>query len=690
MTTFANVVLYLSLITAVLTVLLYAFGLYTKDDRMHRMAKWGVLITSGLIVLATVILLIFITSDQFKYSYIAGYSSADLAFVYKISVLWAGKAGSMLTWTAMLAILAMAFVLSRKIQEKNYTQYVLPIVMLNIVFFMILIVFVKDHNPFALYVEDGITVDPGRGAGLTPALQNFWMIMHPVTLFLGYTGLITPFAFAMAALMKKDTSDTWIVLARRWTLVAWVMLTLGNVMGGKWAYVELGWGGYWAWDPVENASLMPWFMVTAYLHSVMVQERKNMFKMWNVSLATMTYLLVIFGTYLVRSGVVSSVHAFGENSIGNAFLVFMGIIAIVALYLIISRAALFRRSSDTLESLFSKEASILYANVFFIIATVIIFYGTMSSKIFSLIGIERPLLNVDYYAPRMGAVLMAVMILMTFAPLLKWFRKGVKTKFDDFYLPIALGVTVATVLIIFGMRKPWAIIGFSTVGMIFAVYIQELILNTLARRKSTGETFPVAFVRISNKNRRRYGGYLVHIGIAIMMLGIVGSQNYKYEKVVTVSSGESILIQDYQISFEGITQKKDAERDVYNANMVVYKQGKKLQAIAPEFIFFNDVRDSHTSEVTVLSSFKEDLYIVLQEGFETNKATFMVEVNTLVTWIWIGTIVLCFGTLFAFWKPRNSDRKSTSKLVSNVDSDILSEIEAEIEAEIAKAKGKEI
>lgn len=674
--------IYIGLALSVITILLYVVGIVKKDNSLITGGKWGAVATLCTITLSIVLLEYFLITNNFSIKYVYDYTTKDLELLYKISALWAGKSGSLLTWTFTLSILTALVACSKKLQKTNYSQYIVPILMVNIAVFMALMAFI-DH-PFQPMVDSlGKAVVPADGYGLNPLLQNFWMIIHPITLLLGYAGLAVPFGFAMASLIKKDTSNDWTKLARRWTLVAWFLLTLGNVMGGKWAYAEQGWGGYWAWDPVENASLMPWLTATALLHSVMVAERKNMMKFWNLSLAFLSYLLTIFGTYLVRSGIITSVHAFSEDPIGKYFFAFQIVIAIYALYLIFSRFTLVRNSMDDMTEFFSKEGSFYGVNILFSLATLVVFIGTTFPLTSKWLSNQSKTLGASFYSKLEAPVLLITMILLAFTPLVTWHKAAKKDWKKDYIIPGLLTLLTIAFVLISGIYKPYAIIGYAVVAFMITCHLVDFGKGMIARRNSTKENYIVALYRLMTRNRRRYGGYIVHIGIALMMMGIIGSQNYSVEHTVTIPIGGNEDINNYRIVYENLEQKKDGKKDILYSTITIFKDGTNIGTMHPEVVFYNDAAGNSLPKVSLKSTLKEDLYIVLKSWESDGRGTFMIKINPMVIWIWIGTFVLSLGALFALW---SSNERSTTTTRS--EKEIMNDVEAEIQAAIEEARKK--
>ncbi|MCQ6278057.1 heme lyase CcmF/NrfE family subunit [Bacillus sp. EB600] len=642
---FANATVYLGLALAIYSLLILTLGISTKNQKFINSGKGGIVsvfICAGLAMLSLFYLL---GTSQFQYSTVTDYTSRDLPLIYKLTALWASNAGSLLLWTFFLTLYAFMITYSRKMKGNPMIPYIVAILMANAVFFFFILGFVA--KPFAL-----LTSVPADGRGLNPMLQNPGMIIHPVTLYLGYVGLSVPFAFAMAALIMKNMDDFWIKMTRRWTIIAWLFLSLGNIFGGQWAYVELGWGGYWAWDPVENASFMPWLTATAFLHSVMIQERKNMLKVWNISLIIISYALTLFGTFLVRSGVLTSVHAFANSNLGLYFLVFMGIAVIGALYVLMSRFNLLKRSAGEFQSFVSKESSFLVNNLLLVGAAFAVFWGTIFPLVSEAVRGTKVTVGTPFFNTVESPILLGMMFVMAVCPLLAWQRSSVKNLRKNFLIPAILAVIGMLLMVVLGIQKAWAVIGYGVIILLFITHFLEFYRGVKARRKMTKENTLVALYRLMVKNRCRYGGYMVHLGIAFIAMGIIGSQNYDLQTMKTVGLGNSIEIKDYRINYDRLDQKKENNNDIVYADVTVFKDGKKLGSYEPKKIFYNSTEDQPSSEVTIISSLKEDLYIVLSTWQEDGKATFLVKVNPMMDWLWIGSFMIVIGALFAIWNGK--------------------------------------
>lgn len=637
-----TVTIYLGLAISIYALIAFIIGIRKQNQSWINSGKNSVLMMFFISSILMTLLFLALGTDQYQFKYVSTYTSSDLALIYKLCALWAGNAGSLLLWTFFLTMYNAMVTFSKKMKANPMVPYISSILLGNTIFFYFLLA--TTAKPFELN-----EVIPREGNGLNPMLQDPGMILHPVTLYLGYVGMAVPFAFAIAALMLKNVDSFWIRMTRRWTLLAWLFLTLGNVIGGWWAYLELGWGGYWAWDPVENASFMPWLTVTAFLHSVMIQERKQMLKVWNLSLIILSYSLTLFGTFLVRSGVLTSVHAFGDSNLGTYFLIFMAFAVIFAMYVMMSRYQLLKKDSGQFESFLSKESSFLINNLILVGATFAVFWGTIFPLVSEAVKGTKVTVGIPFFNTVMSPILLGLMFVMAVCPLIAWQKSTVKNLQKNFVVPALLSIIVAVILFVFGIRGAYPLISFGIVSFMLLTHILEIYRGVRARRSVTKEAYPVALVRLMTKNRRRYGGYTVHFGIALMAIGIIGSQNFDVETMKTVAIGETIQLENFKVTYEELGQKREGMNDVVYAVLSVEKDGKKLGKVIPEKIFFGNNNQPPSTRVGLLSSWEEDLYTVLSTWEADKRATFVVRINPLVKWIWTGGIVVIIGTLFAIW-----------------------------------------
>ncbi|WP_053367448.1 heme lyase CcmF/NrfE family subunit [Bacillus sp. FJAT-27245] len=613
-----------------------AMGIRSQSQQWLGSARGGVFGVLLVSISASSLLLYFLAAGKYEYTYVASYTNESLPLIYKLSAFWAGNAGSLLFWTLLLSMYTAIIAFSK---NSKYTPYVLAVLSMNLLFFFGVLLGLA--NPFEL----SETI-PADGNGLNPMLQNPGMVVHPVTLYLGYVGLAVPFAFAMASLMIKSMDSAWLRLTRKWTLASWMFLTAGNLIGAWWAYVELGWGGYWAWDPVENASFMPWLTVSALLHSVMIQERKNMLRKWNLFLVILSYGLTLFGTFLVRSGILTSVHAFADSSLGTYFFIFLSFMVLFAAYMVVSRYRLINNGSVPVTTYFSKENSFLLNNYILLAAAFAVFWGTifpLVSETFLGVKINT---GAPYFKQVMGPILLSLILLMAICPAIPWEKASLSRFLRQISLPLGLSVLFAVFLAGSGVNGLFAIIGISACVFMLATHAMEIILAVRARRKATSENAATALLKLFTKNRRRYGGYLVHIGVGVLAVGIISSQAYPLELIKTVNKGESFTIGSYELTFNSFNKVKKADRDIIFAEMGVAYKGEKLAPVHPEKIYYDNWAEPST-EVAVKSRWNEDLYVVLSSWETKNKITVLARVNPFVSWIWTGGYIMLAGILVA-------------------------------------------
>ena len=652
-----NITIYLGIVIAAYALIANILGIRKHSKKWIESARGAVLSLIFVSLLASFLLLYFLGTSQFQFEYVASYTSLNLPMVYKLTAFWAGNAGSLLLWTVLLCLYTGILVFSKE-KRNPMMPYVSSILLLNILFFFT--VMALDGNPFAM-----TETIPADGKGLNPMLQHPGMILHPVTLYLGYVGLAVPFAFAIGALILRRMDAEWIKLTRRWTITAWLFLTLGNIIGGWWAYLELGWGGYWAWDPVENASFLPWLTVSAFLHSVMIQERKGMLKTWNISLIILSYILTLFGTFLVRSGVLTSVHAFGSGPLGTYFLVFMAFMMLFSIYIVMTRYQLIKKESIPIDSYFSKESSFLLNNLILVAGAFAVFWGSMYPLISEAVTGTKINVGAPYFDSVMAPILLCLILLMAVCPLIAWQKATVERFIKNAIWPLAAGIVSAITLIILGTKGILAVIGLSSTIFMFATHVQEFIQGTRARMRATKENIFRAIYKLIRKNQRRYGGYIVHIGIALIAVGVIASHAFSEEVLKTVNLGESFTIGDYELTFKGLTETTDKGNGIVVADIGTTYRGKDVGTVQPEKVFYESWPEPST-EVAIKTNWKEDLYLVLSSWENREKITLQVKVNPFVSWIWAGGIIMIIGTAVALvggktstvgiWKALRSGR----------------------------------
>ena len=587
---------------------------------------------------------------DFNVEYVAAYTSRNLPIFYTWSALYAGQKGSLLFWATVLSLfgsLALALTSSR---HRMYLPYVGAVVAVVAAFFVSVMVFTA--NPF-----DRLPYTPVDGSGLNPQLQNPGMVFHPPMLYLGYISITIPFAFAVAALLTKKLDADWLVAIRKWTLLSWLFLSIGICLGMWWAYVELGWGGDWAWDPVENASLLPWLAMTAFLHSVMVQEKRGMLKKWNLGLIIGAWLLSIFGTFITRSGVIASVHSFTQSNVGYFFLAFLVLSAAATIYLYVKRLPLLEAEAR-LESVMSREASFLVNNLLFIGIAFSVLWGTLFPILSEAVTGTKITVGPPFFN-RVNIPLGLLLLALTgIGPLIAWRRASTPNLQRQFAVPATTGVLLFLILLVAGMRDAGALMAIGLGGFVFATVVQEFARGTSARHRQYSEPYWLALGRLVGRNRRRYGGYIVHTGMVILFIAFAGMA-FKTETEATLRPGQSATLRSpygytYTFTHLGISQYDALNRQVTAATIEVRRNGQRIGILRTEKRQHVDAFGRPTfqpsTEVGIMSGLREDLYVVLAGIVNgTEQAVFRFTINPLVWWVWYGGMVVAFGGLLVMW-----------------------------------------
>ncbi len=583
-------------------------------------------------------------NNDFSVAYILHHSNRALPGPYKFAALWSGQEGSLLLWAWLLASYGLVLRLRHKV-DVRLTAFASTILAGVQLFFLLLLNFAA--TPFSL-VSGTI---PADGFGLNPLLQYPEMVIHPPMLYLGYVGFSVPFAFALGALMMRYPGEKWIHITRRWTMVTWLFLTCGIVLGMHWAYAVLGWGGYWGWDPVENASLMPWLTGTAFLHSVMMQEKRGMMKSWNVWLIFSTFLLTVLGTLLTRSGLVSSVHAFAESNIGTWFWVFMVIVLAVCIFtFVLQRDHL--KAEHKLEALVSRESSFLFNNLVLLAACFTILWGTLFPVLSEYVQGNKVTMGAPWYNRVAVPIGLFLLFLTGVGPVLAWRSTSFKSIRKNFVLPVIAGVVTTVVLMIVGVR-PWqdegafySLVCYSLGALVITAISSEFLRGAAVIQRHTGQSLFASMVQLTRRNSRRYGGYIVHLGIVVMFIGFAGQAfNQNVEKELGV--GDAINIGPYKLVSQSFTQDSNANYDTEYSLLDVYRNSKKVTQLAPEKRFYQASQTPQTM-VANHSTLAWDLYVVY-EGKNPDSGLPIIKVflNPLVAWIWIGVFIVIAGTVTA-------------------------------------------
>ena len=605
----------------------------------------------GALLVAVISLELAIFRHDFSLQYVAGRTSRNLPTFYLWSALYSGQEGSLLFWAAVLSLFGALTQLFTSRRHRAYLPYVAAITSLVATFFVSVMLF-APANPF-----QHAAFTPLDGSGMNPQLQNPGMVFHPPMLYLGYISITIPFAFAMAALLTKKLDADWLVAVRKWTIVSWLFLSIGLLIGMWWAYVELGWGGYWAWDPVENAALLPWLVMTAFLHSVMVQEKRGMLKKWNLALVLGAWLLSIFGTFLTRSGVIASVHSFTQSPVGWFFLGFLLVAVVACAIVYINRLPLLEAEAN-LESVVSREASFLFNNLLLIGLAFSVLWGTL----YPIISEWVQGVKVTYGPPTFNYVnipLGLVLLLLTgIGPLIAWRRASTANLRRQFAVPVTVGVFALLILLLAGVRELGGLLAFSIGAFVFGTVFQEFARGARARHRQYGESTGFAVLQLLSRNRRRYGGYIVHIAIVLLFVGFAGMA-FKTETEATLRPGESAELKGsdghlYTFTHLGISQYNALNRQVTAALLDVRRDGKDIGRLRTEKRQHVDALGNPTfepsTEVGIMSGLRVDLYVVLAGLVNgTEQAVFRFTINPLVWWVWFGGFVLVIGGLIVLW-----------------------------------------
>ncbi|MCA9506456.1 MAG: heme lyase CcmF/NrfE family subunit [Spirochaetaceae bacterium] len=629
----------------------------TKRDEWTRVAERAVLLVFLAASLAMGALFWSLATNDFSIAYVAQHSARTMPLHYRLGAAWGGQAGSLLLWGWMLTAYGAAAVLGNRTQNRALMPWVCVALLANVAFFLGLVNF--ESIPFERLPHDQRLSD---GNGLNPLLQHPVMMIHPVMLYTGFTGFALPFAFAFAALVTGELGTTWFRTTRRWTLFAWSVLSVGIMLGGRWAYEVLGWGGYWAWDPVENASLMPWIAGTAYLHSVMIQEKRDMLKTWNLVLIGLTYGLCLFGTFLTRSGIVQSVHAFANSdSFGRIFASYVVLILVAYVVALIFRLPRLR-SSNRLESVLSREASFIINNWIFMALLFVVFVGTMFPVFTEALSGARRILGPPYFNTFAGILALLLLVLTGIGPLIAWRRASLASLRRQFVLPAGVGLAVAAgVLVLFGTAPGyWAIACWGLGGFVLTTIAQEYGRAVGARMRRLDESAATALATLLRRNQRRYGGYIVHAGVVILLLGVSGAA-FNEEKLENLRPGQSVSIQDFRLHYLTAEAIPAQHYGGAKARLALYRGGEDdpsgggatasgtpLAVMTPEKRLYW-LEQQPNSIPSIWSTWREDLYVILTAVEPDGSATFKIYHNPLVNWGWAGGVIFVLGCVLVLW-----------------------------------------
>ena len=647
-----SISLSLGLGLAAISIFLFSIFLQKADYRFFVGGWRAAVLVSALSILATFLLLNELLASNFDIRYVAHYTSLETPIIYKVTALWAGQSGSLLFWLFILSVYTLIVLFKYRNSYTALMPWVIIVLVIVQAFFLILVNFVE--NPFSPTVADFVVAN---GNGLNPLLQNLTMAIHPPTLYLGYVGFTVPFAFAIAALITKDTGSVWIRSIRRWTLIAWLFQSAGVILGGWWAYQELGWGGYWAWDPVENASFMPWLTGTAFLHSIIIQEKKGMLKTWNMILILLTFTLCIFGTFLTRSGVMSSVHSFAVSDLGPVFLGFIVLILVVCISLILVRLPILK-SEKRIESFTSRESGFLFNNVIFIVICFAVFWGTIFPVLSEAVRGEKITVGAPFFNQVNVPIGLLLLLFTGIGPLLAWRRTSKQAFVRNFTLPILTGLIVFIACFFLEIRNT-TLVSFPLVGFVLTAILTEFQRGIRSRTARFNESFYTALKTLISKNRSRYGGYIVHLGIVFMFIGFSGNA-FDSELEFALKKGEVKEFDGYNFELVSIKPVERPNHMAWIAALNVWNiQHQLVTTLFPEKrVYFHrdpnpDKRQPH-SELDIHTTLNKDIYSIFS-GIDTDQqiAYLKIMINPLVWWVWFGGYVLVFGTMISLWPAKD-------------------------------------
>ena len=639
MASLGALLLLIAFVTAAYTVAAAVAGARRRNTRLIESAIGAFYTVAAIMTVASGVIIYAFVAGDYSIRYVRRYSDSVQPLFYKITSYWGGLDGSVMFWVFLLSIFGSVAVKVNRERHRELIPYVVAVIGAVEMFFLFLMVI--HNNPFTTY----LTELPTDGRGLNPLLQNFYMAIHPPTMYLGFVGLTIPFAFGMAALFTGHLDDSWLRAVRRWTMFSWFFLSLGLTLGMIWAYEELGWGGYWGWDPVENAGMLPWFTATAFLHSVMVQERRGMLRVWNVTLVIVTFLLTIVGTFLTRSGVVQSIHAFGEDpELARYFVAFMVSTIIFCFGWVIYRLPMLKARHE-LDSWMSKEAAFLANNWILLFSALFVLFATLFPTITEAINGERLTVGPPFFNRWMVPIGLILLLLTGVGPLLAWRKSTIANLKEQFMWPVLSGIVTGGVLIALGVRVWSSGICFMLAGFVAGTLVQEFIRGANVRRGMTGTDLLTAMIGLVSRNKRRYGGYIVHAGIVLIFLGFAG-EGFSRDQQLLLKPGEEQKVGDYTIHLDAIRVTDDGQKQMITGHITVKNaKGEVLEQMRPAKWFYRKHEEEPTTEVAIRRTLAEDLYIVMP-AFEIEEQTASVEVhiNPLVNWVWFGFGILAIGT----------------------------------------------
>lgn len=635
--------LMLLLPTALYSLGMTIIGGHYRDARQFRSGLHATYSVVGLLTLAAGLVVTAFVGNHFEMAYVAASSSRALALPYKLAGLWAGLDGSLLFWVWLLALMHLVVIVRMQERLSRHIAMINAVVMCVVLFFGLLLL--VEANPFTTTLDV-----PMDGRGLNPLLQSPLMVIHPPMLYLGYVSATIPFALVIAGLVTREMDERWLQAVRSWVLFCWFFLSVGNLLGMYWAYVELGWGGFWAWDPVENAAIMPWFTASAFLHSIIIQERRGMLRMWNVVLATLTFLLTVFGTFLTRSGIVQSVHAFSNSTLGVYFASFLVVCAVASAALIVRRRRTLA-SRNQLESIMSKEGAFLLNNVFLTVGCFAILWGTMLPTMTEWLFDERLTLGPAFFNTVITPFGFGLLALAGFGPVMAWRRAESGALLRVVRWPAVIGVVALGTGALWGLRDWRALVGLLLGGFTLAITLAEFGRGLRVVHAQTPKPLVAVPGKLLRRAQRRYGGYVVHIGLLVIFAGFIGAL-YRFESDVHLKEGERTTVRGYELEFGGLRYRQDDHLEAVAGELRVFRDGAPVSVLLPARHFYR-ASEQPTTEVAIYRSGLNDLYTILGAfDVDAHAADFKIMHHPLINAIWLGGGLLVLGTLIIIWPRR--------------------------------------
>ena len=630
--------LFISFLAGLLGLYSYFVGIRKKSNLLVSIGTRSILAIFALLSISVLVLIYLLTTKDYSNAYVAKNISNDLSFIYSIAALWAGQEGSLLLWSWILSLYTLTIRFSKPFKSLLPSSESVSLFILS--FFIFLIVFVE--SPF-----DTLGTIPLNGRGLNPILQNFYMAIHPLTLYIGYIALTIPFAFALGSIISKDKTDNWVLRSKNWTYFSWIFLSLGLLLGSRWAYLELGWGGYWAWDPVENVALMPWLALTAFLHSSMAQETRSLLRRWNICLIFLAFFLSIFGTFITRSGLISSVHSFAQSSIGPYFIVFIILTVVFAIFMYQKNKKLISSNEDIV-SLVSKENFLIFNNIFFLIITLTVFLGTVFPIISEAFTGEKILVGPTFYDLVNFPNVLVLMSLMSVAPIIPWKTGKLSPILMLLLKPIILSILTTFVAYMFFDNFKVLLIFFISSFVIFVI-LQDIIVEfklQLARG--------LKWKDILSKRYRRYCSFLVHFGIILLIIGITLSSVYGTKSDFILSTGQSLKINDYDIKLLETYKKESEAKNILGAKLLLTDSGNSYYLYPEQNLYkYEGNREiNKETEVAIYNTLKKDYYLILIDDMEDGRFNFKIYINPWVSLLWIGSLVSILGGVLIMFRRK--------------------------------------